>query len=207
MEMAMPEHSSVHMFLNWTKERIDEMDATLAALETKASQIKAESKTKADQLVADLKKRRNEFQATAKKQAEAGEAAGQRIKTQLELEWDDFEAQVKKYFETVGKQIEQQHATFRDIAAAQMKAWRDAADKLHAEAANVAAARRADIDTAVTQMKAGASEAEARLQKLKQAGTESWSAMSAALAESRKAFDRANQAAWDSFQRATPPKT
>ena len=203
----MPEQSSMHFYLNWAKERIDEMDATLAALETRASQIKAESKTKADQLIADLKKRRDEFQATAKKQADVAEAAGQRIKTQLELEWNGFEAQVKTYFETVGKQIEQQQATFRDIAAAQVKAWRDAADKLHGEAANVAAARRTDIDVAVTQMKAGASEAEARLQKLKQAGTESWSAMSAALAESRKAFDRANQVAWDAFQRATPPKT
>ena len=91
----------MHFHLNWTKERIDEMDATLAALETRASQIKAESKTKADQLIADLKKRRDEFQATAKKQADVAEAAGQRIKTQLELEWNGFEAQVKTYFETV----------------------------------------------------------------------------------------------------------
>jgi hypothetical protein len=51
-------------------------------------------------------------------------------------------------------------------------------------------------------MKADAAEAETRLQKLKQAGGESWSALSAALAESRKAFDRANQQAWDALKRA-----
>ena len=45
-------------------------------------------------------------------------------------------------------------------------------------------------------------EAEARLQKLKQAGSESWTALSDALAESRKAFDQANQRAWDAFRRA-----
>jgi hypothetical protein len=56
-------------------------------------------------------------------------------------------------------------------------------------------------------MKADASEAEARLQKVKQAGRESWTAPSAALAESRKAFDRANQAALDAFKRAAPPTT
>jgi hypothetical protein len=54
-------------------------------------------------------------------------------------------------------------------------------------------------------MKTQASEAEARLQKLKQARDESWSALSAALADSRKAFDRANQASWDAFKRAAPP--
>ena len=59
----MSEQSSMHVYLNWTKERIDEMDATLASLEAKASQVKADSKAKADQLIADLKKRRDEFQA------------------------------------------------------------------------------------------------------------------------------------------------
>ena len=67
--------------------------------------------------------------------------------------------------------------------------------------------RRADLDAAVKQMKADASEVEARLEKLKQAGNESWTALSAALAESRKAFDRANQTAWDALKRAGPPMT
>ena len=35
----MAEESSIHFYLNWAKERIDEMDATLASLEAKASQL------------------------------------------------------------------------------------------------------------------------------------------------------------------------
>jgi hypothetical protein len=204
MEAIMPEQSRMHFYLNWAKERIDEMDATLASLEAKASQVQADSNVKANQLIADLQKRRDEFQAAVKKQTEAGEAAWQRTKAQLESNWSDFEAQVKTYIDTVGKQVQQQQATFRDVAAAQMKAWREAAEKLQNEASKVAAARRGDIDAAVKQMKADASEAEARLQKLKQAGSESWTAFGAALAESRKAFDRANQAAWDAVKRASP---
>jgi uncharacterized phage infection (PIP) family protein YhgE len=204
MEAMMPEQRSIHIYLNWTKERIDEMDAALASLEAKVSQVQAESKPKAKQLIADLKQRRDEFQITAKKQAEAGEAAWQRTKTQLESQWQRFETQVKTYVETLGKQVQQQQATFRDVAAAQVKAWREAADKLHEEASKVAAAKRADIDAAVKQMKADAAEAETRLQKVKQAGSESWSALSVALAESRKAFDRANQEAWDALKRAAP---
>jgi hypothetical protein len=207
MEAIMPAQSSMHFYLNWAKERIDEMDATLASLEANASQVQAEFKVKANQLIADLKKRRDEFQAAAKKQAEAGEAAWERTKSQLESQWNGFEAQVKTYINTVGKQIEQQQATFRDVAAAQVEAWREAADKFHDAATKLAAERRADIDAAVKQMKADASEAEARLQKMKQVGSESWTALSAALAESRKAFDRANQAAWDAFKRAAPPTT
>jgi len=56
MEAIMPEQSSVHLYLNWAKERIDEMDAALASFEVKASQAQAESKVRADQLVNDLKK-------------------------------------------------------------------------------------------------------------------------------------------------------
>jgi hypothetical protein len=56
-------------------------------------------------------------------------------------------------------------------------------------------------------MRTDAAEADASLQKLKQAGSESWTALSSALAESREAFDRANQKAWDAFKRAASAKS
>jgi hypothetical protein len=154
-------------------------------------------------MIADLKKRRDEFQATIKAQLEAAEVTVQANKARLEAQWPGFEAQVKAYFETVGKQVEQQQAAFRDIAAAQVEAWQKATDEFRHSAAKIAAAKRNDLDAALEQMKAGATQAEAHFQKLKQAGGESWTALSAALAESRKAFDRANQQAWDAFKRAT----
>jgi len=198
----MTEQSKMHFYLNWAKERIDEMDATLASLEAKASQVQADSKVKAKELISELKKRRDDFQVILKKEADAGEAAWQRAKKQLDTHWNEFEAQVKAYIETIGKQVQQQQATFQGVAAAQVKAWHEAADQLHSEAAKVVAARRADVDAALKQMKADASKAEAQLQKLKQAGSESWTALGAALAESRKAFDRANEAACDALKRA-----
>ena len=84
----MSQESSMHVYLNWVKQRIDEMDATLASLEAKASQAKADSKVKADQLIADLKKRRDEFQANTKAQAQAGEAALHASKAQLESQME-----------------------------------------------------------------------------------------------------------------------
>ncbi len=202
----MPEQSSMHAYLNWTKQRIDEMDATLAAVEEKAGQFKADSKVTADQLIAEMKKRRDEFQATVKTQLEAAEVTMRANIAQLQSQWPGFEAQVKTYFETVGKHAEQQQAAFRDIAAAQINTWKAAADELQDSAMKLASTKRADLDAALNQMKAGAAEAEAHFQKLKQAGSESWAAMSAALTESRKAFDRANQQAWEALKQATIPK-
>jgi hypothetical protein len=54
----------------------------------------------------------------------------------------------------------------------------------------------------VARMKADAAASDERLQRLARAGTESWSALSAALAETRGVFDRANQAAREAFERA-----
>ncbi|MGY3143949.1 ElaB/YqjD/DUF883 family membrane-anchored ribosome-binding protein [Bradyrhizobium sp. USDA 3397] len=196
----MPQQSSMHFLLKRAKERIDEMDAALASFEVKAGQAKAESKVKTDQLLADLTQRRDEFQALLKAKAQAGEAAWADAKADLERQWNGFEAQVKTYFEDAGKQLEQQQVTFKGIAAAQAKAWREAADKFREAAGKVATARAADVEAALQQLKSDASEAEARLQKLKQAGSDSWSVMSAALAESRKAFDQANQAAWNALK-------
>jgi hypothetical protein len=203
----MPEHSSMHLYLNWAMERIDEMDAALASLEAQAGQVGADCKSKADRLIADLKTRREEFEANFKKNAQEGEAAWHRAKGQLETEWQGFEARVKAYLETVAKQVDAQQATFRNIAAAQMQAWQEAAHKLLAEASKTAGAKRADIAAVVEKMKSDAAEAEACLQPFKQARSESWAALSAALAESRKAFDRASQQAWDAVKRAAPAKT
>ena len=206
MEVIMPTQSSMHFYLNWAKERIDEMDAILASLEAKANQVQAESRAKASQLIADLHKKRDEFQAIIKKQTDASEADWLNAKSQLENTWTGFETEVKKYLETFGKQLQHQHATFKDAAAAQLKAWQDAVHSINNAAAKLAADRRTEIDSALKRMKADASEAEANLQKLKSAGTESWGALNGALAESRAAFDRANQAAWDAFKRAASPR-
>jgi hypothetical protein len=206
METTMSDTSSAHAIVTWTKQRLDEMDAILASLEAKAGQIKSDTKLKADQLIADLEKQRTDFQAQAKAQVEEGEVALQASKAQLETQWNSFEEQVRTYFDTVGKEFAQQQTTFQDVAAAHAKAWRESADKLHEAAGKLAAEKRTSVDAAVVQMRSDAAEAETRLLKLKQAGGETWAAMSAALAQSRKAFDEANQKAWGALSRAGQSK-
>jgi len=198
----MSTQSSIHFYLNWAKERIDEMDATLASLESKVSEVHADARVKANQVLTDLRKKRDDFRATVKKQAEANEATWIKEKARLETEWSAFESEVKKYVESFGKQIEQQQAIFQRQANAQAKAWRDAADQLRVAAKNFAAERRAEIEVVVKRMDADATQAEEKLWRLNQAGSQSWSALTTALRETRAAFDRANQAAQDAFRKA-----
>jgi|SRR5882672_8640341 len=198
----MSAQSNIHFFANWAKERLDEMDATLTSLESKAAEVQADLRDKASKVLADLRKNRDGFRDTIKKEAESSEAAWTSVKTKLETDWSTFETEVEKYVESYGKQFELQQATFKLQAAAQLKAWRDAADKFGSAASEFAAERRAEIEANVNRMKADAVAAEQKLQKLNQAGTQSWSALMAALTETRAAFDRANQAAREALKRA-----
>jgi len=217
MEVQMPTHSSIHFYLNWAKERIDEMDATLASFEGKVSEVQADARAKANQTLADMRKKRDDFRDTVKKQAQANEAAWIREKARLESEWNAFETEAKKYVETFGKQIEQQQATFKRLATAQVKAWREAADNLRTASKEFAAKHQSEIDETVKRMEVDAATAEEKLQKLNQAGMQSWSALMGALGETRAAFapgsafgvfpplwQRANKAAQEAFKRAAP---
>ncbi len=194
-------HSGVHFQLNWVKERIDEMDASLASLERSAKNAKSQSSSDAKRLIAALKKRRARFEAVVKKQAKDNDTAWRRSKAQLEAEWKEFEAQAAHHFKTTARQMEQK-AAFRRASGVQAVAWHGAVEKLQDVMGTIVPAQRTGFKAALRKMKADAAKAEARMRKLGRAGTTSWPAMHAALAKSRDAFDRANQKAGDAIRRA-----
>jgi hypothetical protein len=201
---AMPTQTSIHFYVNWAKERFDEMEAVLTSLEGKAGEMQADTPaTRPAKRSLTCARAVMSSGEAIKKQAEANEAAWTSAKAKLEPEWNSFEAEVKKYVESFSKQVEQQQTTFKLQAAAQLKAWREAADKLGGDAKQFATERRVEIDASVKRMQADAAAAEEKLQKqLDQMGSQSWSTLMAALTETRAAFDRANQAAREAFKRA-----
>jgi hypothetical protein len=199
----MSTQGNIQFFANWAKERLDEMDATLTSLEGKVAEVQADARDKANKVLIELRKNRDAFRDAIKKHSGADESAWTSARTKLETEWSAFEAEVKKYIENYGKKFELQQATFKHQAAAQMKAWREAGDKLASAANEFAAERRGDIEASVKRMKTDAAAAEEKLMKLNQAGTQSWSVLTAALTETRAVFDRANQAAREAFKRAS----
>jgi BMFP domain-containing protein YqiC len=195
--------SNTHFFVSWAKERLDEMDATLTSLEGKVAEVQTDARDRADKIRSDLRKNRDAFRDAVKKLTGASEPAWNTAMTRLETEWRSFEREVKKYIESYDKQAELQQATFKQQATAQLNAWREAADKLALAAAGFTAGRRGEIETNVRRMKADALAAEEKLLKLNQAGIQSWSALTSALAETRAVFDRANHAAQEAFKRAS----
>lgn len=114
----MTAQSSMHFHIEQAKERLNEIDATLASLESETGKVQAASRARADRLIAELRQRRGEFQEAVKALGERGEAAQLRAKAQLDAEWNRFETDVKTFVETFSGQVEQQKATFQGRAAA-----------------------------------------------------------------------------------------
>jgi hypothetical protein len=189
----------MQLFVGWAKERTDEMEAILASLEGKSSDLHAASRAEADRFIAGLRAKRDEFRDAVQKQVQAGGAAWTLATTELETAWAGFEKEAGKYFESFGQQVGPQ-ATFQMMAAAQLKAWRAITDTMQAATRDFAPERRSDAEAMVTRIKSDTAAAEEKFQKLSQPGAEPWSALTAALAESRAAFDRANQAARTFFK-------
>src|SRR5271165_5122166 len=144
-EPAMAKESGFHYYLNWAKERIDEMDAILTSFEGKVPSLQADLRSRADQVLAELRKTRDHFRDAVKQQAEASEATWIDLKAKLEPEWKAFEAEVRKYVDSFAKQAEQQRAAFKSQADAQLKAWREAASQMGNVAKGFAAERRSDL--------------------------------------------------------------
>ncbi len=160
----------MHAYLNWAKERLDDMDATLALFESKVGELQGDARAKAERALADMRAKRDAFRETIKKEGEMSEADWTRAKTAVETDWSSFEASVQQYIDAAGVQVEQQKAVFRVRADSQRKAWQKAIDRFENAAAGLAADRRAEVESAVKRMKAEAVAADAKLDKLYRAG-------------------------------------
>ena len=191
----MPTPDGVQFFLTWAKERVDEMDATLASLGNKPREPKATSAADANRLIEALRAQRDEFWDAVLKEAQGGEAAWTRAAKDLETQWANFEHDVARYFETFGQQAEQPQATFHMLASAQLKAWRDVADTMQKATREFARERRGDIEQAAARIKSAAAAAEAKLDRLSATPSQPGPALTTVLAETRAAFDRANETA------------
>lgn len=194
--------SHLHGQLNWAKMRLDEMDAALALFEGEVGEVQGNARAKAESALADMRAQRDAFRETIKKEKETGEADWTRAKASLETTWSAFEASVQNFMDAASAQADQQRAAFRVRADAQRKVWQETIAKLDESAARVSADSKAEFESAMKRMEADAAAAEAKLDKLNSAGAQSWAAFRTALAETRAAFDRANQKASDAFKSA-----
>jgi hypothetical protein len=194
--------SGTHGSIAWARERLDEMDATLALLEKKLSDFKSENRAAAERAIADMREQRQALKQVVDAKRQASEAEWQQTKETVESRWTAFEAAVQKWADATRQDVADQNEIFVARAEAQLKAWNDIIDQLEASAKASASDRKREIESVLATIRADREVVKARLEALRRSGKETRIALADALDQSRAAFDRANQAAADAFRRA-----
>ena len=194
--------SRVHVSIDWAKERLDEMDATLASLEKKLGDLKSENRAKAERAIAEMREQREALRQAIEAKKDASEAEWQQTKATVETRWTAFEAAAQKWVDATRQDIADQNEIFVARAEAQLKARNDIIDQLETSAKASASDRKREIESAIATIRADREVVQARLEALKRSGKEMRTALANALDESRAAFDRANQTASEAIKHA-----
>jgi len=202
MSEQSPIQSSVDVFVEWAKARLDEMAASAKVLESRLDSLDVNIRAQAEQAIAHVKQWIAEGQADIKDVQAKGAASIAEAKAQMEKRWSEFQGESSKWTDL----IKDQQATFQARAQAQTQAWQNVVNSYMQRAAELQARNQKQAQAHVEELTAQAQKAQADLKAkaddLNKAGQASWVAMSQALDESRNAFAKAIEAAAKSFDEA-----
>ncbi len=197
----MTNETYAHPFLNWAKERLNEIDATLTSIEARAGTLQADTKKQAENALSEIRTQREVFKEAIQNQKADSEAGWTSAKSGLEANWTSFEAYVQKYLNETRQDAKQLQVTFEARAEAQQKAWQETFDALRGKAGAFASAKKQDADAALAHLKTEADAVKSKLERRRKAGAQSWSDLKTALEESRTAFDQASRKALEAFKK------
>jgi hypothetical protein len=203
MSEQSPKLSSVDIFVEWAKGRLDEMAANAKVLQSRLGDLDVSLRAQAEQAVAQINRWVGEGETKIKEVQARGEAAIADAQAYIEATWPKFQAEANKWVE----EAKNQQATFEARAQAQAQAWQNLVNDYVQRAAEVHAQNKVQAEVQVEQLKADAQKAQAglnaKVDDLSKAGQASWGAMSQALDESRNAFAKAIEITAKKFNEAT----
>lgn len=202
MSEQSPIQSSVSVFVEWAKARLDEMAASAKVLDSRLDSLDVNVRAQAEQAIAHVKQWIAEGQAEIKDVQAKGAGSIAEAKAQMEATWSKFQSESSRWAELT----KDQQATFQARAQAQAGAWQNVVNSYMQRATELHARNQKQAEAHVQQLTAQAQKAQADLEakadRLGKAGQASWEAMSQALDESRDAFSKAIEATAKSFDDA-----
>lgn len=189
----MPEQRRIHEYLEWTRQKLDEVEATLVALDGSVEALKKDARAEADRALARIRTARDAFKAKAdaiRIDAAAAEASADKIYGAAETQWTEVELAFQDYLKAVAGQASVVRKALTDRAEAQRQSWQSSLQALRASAAATIDQARGEVDAAIRRLTAEAEKAEARVGKASAAGDESWKAVRGGLDEAISVYVR-----------------
>lgn len=197
-----PMHTSVGVFVEWAKARLDEMAASAKVLDARLDSLDVNVRAQAEQAIAHVKQWIAEGQADIKDVQAKGAGSIAEARAQMDATWSKFQSESSRWAELT----KDQQATFQARAQAQAEAWQNVVNSYMQRATELHARNQKQAEAHIQQLTAQAQKAQADLKakadNLGKAGQASWDAMSQALDESRNAFSKAIEVAAKRFDEA-----
>lgn len=186
----MSKHSLAHEYLEWSKQKLDEIDATLAKLDASVATLKDDARREADRAIARIRTSRDAFKAkiaTARSDALATRAS---VDTAIDAEWVKVELAFQDFLTAVAGQTDVARRALAERAQAQRQSWESSLQAIRETTTGAIEQGRSEADAALHRLVAETEKAEAKVGKISAAGDESWKAIKSGLSDMISIYDR-----------------
>jgi hypothetical protein len=189
----MSKQSLAHEYLEWTKQKLEEIDATLSALDDLVKTLKSDARTKADAAIVQIRAARDAFKAKVdalRSDIAASKAVADDTYVSLKAEWAEVELAFQDFLAAAAGQANIVKQAVTDRAEAQRKSLHSSLQAIRATASDALDQGRIEADAAISRLAAETEKAAAKLGQVSAAGDDSWKAIKGGLEEITSAYDR-----------------
>lgn len=199
------QRSSARQAMEWSRDRLSELDAAIAVLEQDAAKLQGDGRARAEAALKELRETREAYRikaddamANARTWTDAQVADARKS---LDENWAAFEAKLDAYLDKIEADLATRRAVLEAEFEARQRAWQRSIDELRAEADKLVAKEKADIETRISVLKAQADQAKARVGRLQEASRGAWETAKRSYADTQKLFfdtyDSIRKSIWD----------
>lgn len=178
--------------LEWSGDRLVELDATIAVLEQDAARLQGKAKAKAEDALKALRERRDAYRTRAEDAVASAttwtDAQVAEARKSLDENWTAFQTARDEYLDAAKADLTTRRAVLEAEFEARRKAWQKSIEELHADAEKLAADQRAVIDARIAALNAQMDEASARIERLQDASAQAWQTAKKGYAEAQQVF-------------------
>ncbi|MGX1101388.1 CerR family C-terminal domain-containing protein [Amorphus sp. MBR-141] len=192
-EPTMTKQSRAHEQVEWTKQKLDEIDATLASLEKSVDDVRGDARKDADRALGRLKAAREAYAKkvdTLRADVDAARDVADAVYDSLEAEWDEIELAFQSFLTAAADQADVAKAAVSARAEAQRLSWQHSVDAIRASASQAVDRAHGEFDAALERLDAARFKVEAKLGQASAAGDESWQAVKDGIDQTRQAHER-----------------
>ncbi|AZG78423.1 MULTISPECIES: hypothetical protein [Methylocystis] len=180
-----------HEYLTWAKQKLDEIDATLAAVDGSIEAWKSDARTDA---IARIRTARDAFKAkvdAVQSEVAAAKAIADDAYVAIEADLTEFELAFRDFLTAAEGQANVVKKALAARAEAQRRSWQSSLQSIRDAASASIDHALGEADAAFRHVAAETEKVEAKIGKVSTAGDESWKAIKGGLDEAISVYERA----------------